>query len=241
MEDTDTMTEERRPLHNPIFDRPAPPDVEPLDLTEPAPVVVEPDTTVIRQTGEPWTHEHFRVLLEILAAKPNRDAVAPRFGLTDRMAVGRAASRARDALGVVCEHHTPPAGDTEPYSAANPPPLTLKTREANALRNESLRFLAAEGYSSRQIAERIGWTVEHCQTLAKRNGIVVTADAIMSHRPRHDSNRILAEAAAGLDAHATLFSLVDKHSLNPDTLDELVASIRQSLATINKAMKEITA
>lgn len=235
MDDTDTMTEERRPLHNPIFDPPEPPDVEP------EPVAVEPDdSTVIRTVGEPWTHEHFRALLEILETRPNRDAVAPRFGLSDRMAVGRAASRARDALGVAYEHHTTPADGTETYSADNPPPLSLKTREANRIRVEALRTLAAEGYSTRQIAERIGWTPEHCAMVAKRNNVTVSADAVMSKRPRHDSNRILAEAAAGLDAHATLFSLVDKHALNPDTLPEYIASIRASLSTITKAMKEIT-
>jgi len=223
MEDIDTMTEERRPLHNPIFD---PPEPEPTAI-EPEPVTDE--GTVIRHPGEPWTHDHFRALLEILETKPDRNRVAPRFGLVGRGPVGSAALRARAALTLA-----------DAYQDDTPPPAADGSNEAKQARIRIATALAAQGCSSRQIETHLGITHERCRRLITDAGIVVSADKIVGKSTKHDSNRLLVETATGLDGHVTTLSLVDKTALDPDTLPATVASIRKSITAINQKLKEIT-
>jgi len=102
---------------------------------------------------------------------------------------------------------------------------------------------AAEGYSSRQMAERLGMDDVSVRLIARQIDAEIPADTIIGRTKRHDSNRIVGETANALEGLAMGIELVSLDELDPDQAGDWVASLTESMQAINqfiKALKEAT-
>lgn len=106
--------------------------------------------------------------------------------------------------------------------------------------------MAADGYTSRQIAEAIGIAPDSFTHFRKRHGVVVPADAIVGKTHRHDSDRMVSESVATLEGVAMTLDLVGHPAdagIDPAKLDGWVTSLTASLkflTTFSKQLKEMT-
>lgn len=116
-----------------------------------------------------------------------------------------------------------------------------KSRAAIAERRERMRSMAAEGYTSRQIAGAIGLTDESCRIALKKEGIDVPADKVTRGHHHHDSNRIVERMvmdAEHLTADESLivFTDLDRAQLQV-WIDSLCAS-QKALGSFIRRLKE---
>lgn len=120
-----------------------------------------------------------------------------------------------------------------------------KAAERLAVRIEKATKMAAEGYTSRQIADELGYTPggDGFREFRLKHGIEVPADNVVGRVRRHDSNRVM-EALALAAVNVTAGSeLIDYEALDRDRLDEWASSLTSaisSLTTIKRKIKELT-
>lgn len=119
-----------------------------------------------------------------------------------------------------------------------------KTRAGVQERIDTIRHMAAEGHTSRQIAAATGLSEDGCRNALKREGIDVPADKVTRGTHRHDSNRILERIvmdAENLTEGANLidFSDIDRAKLG-EWIDSLIASRRALDTFIKRLTKEKT-
>lgn len=123
----------------------------------------------------------------------------------------------------------------------NNPPGGDPHKERTAARVTKARKMAAEGYTSRQIAETIGIDPGGMGEFKKRHGIEVPADAALG-RPRHiDADRVVREAASTLEGVAMGLDLISPAAVDPDAIPALAESMKKSLQQITRfyrAMKD---
>lgn len=125
-------------------------------------------------------------------------------------------------------------------------PPKHRSRAAVADRVDKAKRMAAEGYTSRQIAEAIGMTPGSFIDFKKRHEMTVPADAVVGKTQRHDANRLVAETVHTLEGAAMTIDLLgDPRSveLDPDRIDGWVTSLRSSLTVLtqfSKQLKEMT-
>lgn len=130
----------------------------------------------------------------------------------------------------------------EPDATEWIPDPTDRSVEAVARRRELIRECAARGYSSRQIAERIGTNESTIRQIARDHGVNITADSVMSRTRRHDSNRIVRETVHALDGLVMGIGLVDFDELDLDEVEDWTISLANSIRALNrlnKRMKEM--
>ena len=105
-----------------------------------------------------------------------------------------------------------------------------------------MREMAVAGYTSRQIADDVGVTLEGCRSILKEEGIDVPADKAVGKSRRHDSNRIVGQMALEAESIPAAVNLIDFAELDPDRLGEWIDSLvtaRKSLdGFIRKLIKE---
>ena len=116
------------------------------------------------------------------------------------------------------------------------------TRTAVKERRDRMRAMAAEGYTSLQIAEAVGMSVDGCRTAMREAGIEVPADAVAGKTRRHDSTRIIEHIvmdAENLTADVNLidFSALDRAQI-ATWLESLKASRDKLGAFIRRLMQE---
>lgn len=132
----------------------------------------------------------------------------------------------------------------------NPPSeedvLKKLSRAAVEERVKKAETMAAEGYTSRQIADTLGVTLEGLRKILRRNDIEVPADAVVGKTQRHDMNRMVNETVLTLEGAAMTIGLVGHPAdagLEPDQIDGWVTSLRSSLTVLtqfSKQLKEMT-
>lgn len=93
-----------------------------------------------------------------------------------------------------------------------------------------LDSLAAEGHTSRQIAEKLGVHVETVAKRAKERGVTIQADKVVRGSRRIDPNRVLGEFVATLESLAPSCELIE-----PSKVDRKV--LKESIRGMNEAMK----
>jgi ParB-like chromosome segregation protein Spo0J len=116
------------------------------------------------------------------------------------------------------------------------------SRDAIQERQERMRTMASEGYSSRQIAAAVGVSDKHVRATMLRLGVEVPADKAIGKIKRHDSTRILEQIvndAENLTDGAELinFSDIDRAQL-PTWVRSLQVSRDKLGAFIRRLMKE---
>jgi len=119
-----------------------------------------------------------------------------------------------------------------------------KTRDGMAAKVTKATAMAAEGYTSRQIAKALGYaSIESFANFRAERGIEVPADAVVGKRHRIDSNRIVAETVASLDGMVMSLDLVEVADLDPSQVEQWAISFTQSISKLRSfqtRMKEMT-
>jgi hypothetical protein len=112
----------------------------------------------------------------------------------------------------------------------------LSTREGRAKR---VADLAAQNYSSRQIADLMHIHFDTVRVFAREYGIEVPADRAIGKTRRHDPNRIVEETVHALDGLRMGLELVDFTGLDRSKIPHWSSSLRTSLRSLNRFLKEL--
>lgn len=111
-------------------------------------------------------------------------------------------------------------------------------------RAELIADLAAQGYASRQMPERVGIAEPAIKLIARDYGIEIPADKALSKtRRRNDSNRIVNEIVDGLAGTQLAIELIDYNQLDREQAAHWAISLKgsiQALTTLNRRIKEMT-
>lgn len=102
--------------------------------------------------------------------------------------------------------------------------------------------MAAEGYTSKQIAAAIGVTEGSMADFRRRHGVEVPADAIVGKRRKIDANRVAEEAAIALEGIVLSLDLVGENELaelDPARAEQWAASFTNSLRSLNRFHKHL--
>jgi hypothetical protein len=106
-------------------------------------------------------------------------------------------------------------------------------------RREIIREMAGQGYSSRQMEERLGTQSGTIRRIAGGLGIEIPGDTVTARTRHHDSNKIIAEVAAGLEGLAMSIQMVSPAELDRDKAGAWSASITSSTRAISQMVKQI--
>lgn len=124
--------------------------------------------------------------------------------------------------------------------AKNPVPTgSGKSRAELDAKATKAKQMAAEGYTSRQIAAEIGISVEHMSAYRRRHDFEVPADAVIGRSRRVDSNRVVNESVQSLEGIVLGLALVDFDDLDPAQIDDWATSLTTSLRTLSKFSRRI--
>lgn len=117
-----------------------------------------------------------------------------------------------------------------------------KSRAAVAERRERLRVMAAEGYSTRQIAAALGVSEEGCRQIIKGAGVDVVADRAIGNTKHHDANRIVEHIVMDAENLTADVNLIEFSDLDSERLgewaDSLIASKKALDVFIRRLIKE---
>lgn len=116
------------------------------------------------------------------------------------------------------------------------------SRKGIASRRERMREMAADGYTSRQIAAELRLSEDGCRATLKAEGIDVPADRAVGKTKRHDSNRILAQVVMDAENLTEGVNLIDFADIDRSQLADWLRSLQESRdklgAFIRRLMKE---
>ena len=124
--------------------------------------------------------------------------------------------------------------------------LKRLSRAAVELRVEKAKTMAAEGYTSRQIAEAIDIPLDNFPDFKKRHGVVVPADAVVGRTHHLNGDRMVTETVHTLEGAAMTVGLIGDPAtagLDPEQIEGWVTSLRASLTVLTqftKQLKEMT-
>lgn len=120
----------------------------------------------------------------------------------------------------------------EKAKANNPAPNSQDGIDARVAR---AREMAAQGYTSRQIAADIGFaSVNSFGNFRTKHGIDVPADKVTGRSRHHDSNRIVGETVSTLEGLVMGIGLADVSELDPEQIDGWVDSFTDSIKALTK-------
>lgn len=114
-----------------------------------------------------------------------------------------------------------------------------KLPEATVRNVERAREMAADGYTSRQIAAEIG--VKNAANLAQRlkvYGIEVKADKFVKTN-HHDPNRIVASIVSEVEESAAAIDLVDLSGVDPSLVSEWANRLSKSVRVLSAFVRQM--
>lgn len=103
-----------------------------------------------------------------------------------------------------------------------------KSKAAVADRRDRMRAMAADGYTSRQIAADLRLSDEGCRRVLRAEGIDVPADAAIRNAHRHDSDRIVEHMVMDAENLTADVNLIDFEDLDPTKIEGWVTSLQAS-------------
>lgn len=116
-------------------------------------------------------------------------------------------------------------------------------QEATLERRKRIREMAAENYTSRQIAETVGMRIDSLGKLVKQLGISIPADGVVGRKSRRiDPDRVISETVAGLEGLCMGVALLDQdqiHACDPEQVAEWARSLAGSIKTLTWLRKEL--
>lgn len=111
-----------------------------------------------------------------------------------------------------------------------------QTRDQRA---DQIEQLAQQGYTSHQIAPKVGVSDTRVRHIARDYGIDIPADRAVGKRQRLNANRILSGAAESVSAAAYSLQQINPLDLDKDEAQEWVDSLTESLTALRKALNPI--
>jgi hypothetical protein len=176
-----------------------------------------------------------------------REVVAPAVGLStasysrakqlvdaaeqgDAVAAGKVAEM--DATGKISKPHAE-------WKASR----GTKTAEAVKDRWEAVADLAAQGYSSRQIASKVDLNDETVRREARRRDIDIPADLVVGRTRRINSTDVVANIVAAYETANAAVSAINWSEVDPSEAQEWVSSLTESISAASafrKKIKELT-
>ena len=111
--------------------------------------------------------------------------------------------------------------------------------EGPAQRRRLIRRWAAEGYSSRQMADLLGMGAEGVRKIARDCGTVIAADKVAGNSLHLDSNRIVRETVHSLEGLAMGIGLADAAGLDPEQAAEWAASLTSSTRVLSRFARKL--
>ena len=111
-----------------------------------------------------------------------------------------------------------------------------QTRDQRA---DQIEQLAQQGYTSHQIAPKVGVSDIRVRHIARDYGIDIPADRAVGKRQRLNANRILSGAAESVSAAAYSLQQINPLDLDKDEAQEWVDSLTESLTALRKALNPI--
>lgn len=122
--------------------------------------------------------------------------------------------------------------------AAKEHPVTPPRNLPRPERVEQITALASKGNTSHQIAKQIGVDAHYVRRLSREEGIAL-ADDVLGKTRLHDSTRILDETVTTLEAVAMSLTVVEIDQLDLDQVERWVASLTDSLRSLNRFTKQL--
>lgn len=117
-----------------------------------------------------------------------------------------------------------------------------KSKHAIQQRRERMRAMAAEGYTSKQIAGELGLSEDGCRVALRKDGVDVPADRVTGKTRRLDADRIIEQMVADAENLTSCVNLIDFADIDRERLGEWVDSLiasKKALSTfINRLIKE---
>lgn len=125
-------------------------------------------------------------------------------------------------------------------AAVSPPDKSVAGVRA---RYERIRKMAGQGYSSRQIADKVNITAPTVRLIAREHGIDIPADKAIGRTRQHDSNRIARQIVHGLEGTRMSLELINYDQLDRAEAAHWATSLTDSwpaLIQFHKKIKEMT-
>lgn len=114
-----------------------------------------------------------------------------------------------------------------------------RTMAGASRRRELIRDMAAQGFSSRQMEQRLGTHDGTIRQIAREMGIEISADEVIAKTRRHDSNRIVRETVHALEGLAMGIGLIEPDDLDPAEAANWAASLTDSIRVLNRLIKTL--
>jgi hypothetical protein len=166
---------------------------------------------------------------------PNPKSIAKRAAVAAALKEGRTADDIAASVGVSMSTVTEVKRDIGA-------PVIDKSRAAIEKRRQRMRSMAADGFTSRQIAGAVGMTEEGCRKVLRDEGIEVPGDRVTRGTHRHDANRIIERMALDASNLCADVDLIDFSDIDKSNLAEWLKTFqnaREQLGGfIRRLMKE---
>lgn len=121
------------------------------------------------------------------------------------------------------------------------PAVNDSSARASEQRRRLIRSLATAGYSSPQIAEKIGITAITVRRIAREIGVAIPADQAMGTKTRKsiDSNRIVRETVQAIEGLRLGLGLVNYDELDRSEIENWTVSLTESIRVLNRLNKRL--
>lgn len=117
--------------------------------------------------------------------------------------------------------------------------VKVKGESGGGDRWANLADLAAQGYSSHQIAAQIGVTQGTVSAKAKARGIIIHADVMIGGTRLMNPNRVLREFVRTLEALAPSCELINPKAVEPAVLRESVEIMADAMKALRKLERRL--
>jgi hypothetical protein len=107
-------------------------------------------------------------------------------------------------------------------------------------RREKVRKMASEGYTSRQIAAKVGIHRRTVYDICKELDVVVHADAVVGRAHHIDAERVIGKSIASLEGVRMSLELIKPEDVaGSEELPDWVNSLKSSLQFLNRFSKQL--
>jgi hypothetical protein len=116
---------------------------------------------------------------------------------------------------------------------------SFRTKRAINARIEKVRTMAADGYTTRQIAATVKLGRERVKDIAKTHGIDIGADRVVGLTHKHDSNRIVERTVMDAENLTAATELIKFEELDPTRVASWIASLKQSREQLSAFIRRL--
>lgn len=115
----------------------------------------------------------------------------------------------------------------------------FRSSRAREARVAKAREMAAEGHTSRQIADALGLSLHNFGKWKSDNGVEVPADVVVGKTRAIDPNRIVSETVSALEGLAMGVDLISVADLDASQAEAWATSLSNSLRSLNRLTKQL--